>query len=101
MIWSVRVSCQTIALWIGLPVLRSQTTAVSRWLVMPTAARSEALMFAFLSAPSMTSWLRAQISAGSCSTQPGLGKICSCSFWWIPTTSPPWSKIMNRVLVVP
>ena len=49
----------------------------------------------------MTSWLRAQISAGSCSTQPGFGKICSCSFWWIPTTCPPWSKIMKRVLVVP
>ena len=52
-------------------------------------------------APLMTSWLRAQISAGSCSTQPGFGKICSCSFWWIATTPPAWSKIMNRVLVVP
>ena len=30
-------------------------------------------MPAFSSAPLMTSWLRAQISAGSCSTQPGFG----------------------------
>ena len=30
-----RRSCQTIALWIGRPVLRSQTSVVSRWLVMP------------------------------------------------------------------
>jgi hypothetical protein len=29
----------------------------------------------------ITSWLRAQISLASCSTQPGFGKICSCSFW--------------------
>ena len=39
---AVRRSCQTIARWIGSPVARSQTTIVSRWLVMPmpaTAAR--------------------------------------------------------------
>ena len=35
----VRVSCHTIALPTGSPVLRSQTTVVSRWLVIPTAAR--------------------------------------------------------------
>ena len=34
----MRRSCQTMALWIGLPVARSQTSAVSRWLVMPMAA---------------------------------------------------------------
>jgi hypothetical protein len=73
MMLSVRVSCQTIALWTALPVFLSQTTAVSRWFVMPTAARSEALMPALSSAPRITSWLRAQISAGSCSTQPGFG----------------------------
>ena len=68
---------------------------------MPTAARSLAERFAFFNAPSITSVARAQISFGSCSTQPGLGKICSCSFWSMPMTLPPWSKIMNRVLVVP
>ena len=37
---AVRRSCQTMARWIGLPVRRSQTTQVSRWLVMPMAAMS-------------------------------------------------------------
>ena len=34
---AVRRSCQTMALWIGSPVCRSQTMVVSRWLVMPIA----------------------------------------------------------------
>ena len=38
----MRRSCQTIARWIGSPVERSQTTTVSRWLVMPIAATSAA-----------------------------------------------------------
>ena len=37
---AVRRSCQTMALWIGRPVARSQMTVVSRWLVMPSAAIS-------------------------------------------------------------
>ena len=32
------MSCQTIALWTGRPVRRDQTTVVSRWSLMPTAA---------------------------------------------------------------
>ena len=32
---AVRRSCQTMALWIGSPVCRSQMMVVSRWLVMP------------------------------------------------------------------
>ena len=39
---AVRRSCHTIALQIGSPVVRSQTTVVSRWLVMPIAATSPA-----------------------------------------------------------
>ena len=35
---AVRRSCQTMARWIACPVSRSQTTVVSRWLVMPMAA---------------------------------------------------------------
>ena len=31
-----------MALWIGLPVSRSQISVVSRWLVMPMVAMSEA-----------------------------------------------------------
>src|SRR6476646_5147260 len=56
---------------------------------------------AFPHAPSMTWRVRCQISFGSCSTQPGLGKICSCSSCSVATTSPSWLKIMHRVLVVP
>ena len=37
---AVRRSCQTMALWIGLPLTRSQTIVVSRWLVMPMPAIS-------------------------------------------------------------
>ncbi len=70
---AVRVSCQTIALWMGLPERRSHTTVVSRWLVTPTAARSEAVTPALARQPRMTSTLRVQISFASCSTQPGLG----------------------------
>ena len=45
------------------------TTAVSRWLVSPTATRSEAVRFALLRAPSTTSVVRCQISLASCSTR--------------------------------
>ncbi len=62
-----------MALWTGLPVFLSQTTAVSRWLVMPTAARSEALRPVFCRATRITSFERSQISIASCSTQPGFG----------------------------
>src|SRR5919206_322407 len=48
-----------------------------------------------------TSRVLPQISIGSCSTQPARGKICWCSFWPTETTAPSWSKIMQRVLVVP
>jgi hypothetical protein len=72
-IWSVLVSCQTIALYTGLPLPLSQTSVVSRWLVTPTAARSLASIFAFCNAPAITCSLRMVISIGSCSTQPGFG----------------------------
>ncbi len=39
---AVRRSCQTIALPYGSPVVRSQATTVSRWLVMPIAATCSA-----------------------------------------------------------
>ena len=69
----MRVSCQTIAFITGSPVFLSHTTVVSRWLVMPRPEMSSALAPAASSASSMTSCVRAQISFGSCSTQPGLG----------------------------
>ena len=72
----------------------ASATVVSRWLVMPSAAMSSAVAEAADSASSRTSCERAQISLGSCSTHPALGKICSCSFWATLTTLPLWSKII-------
>ncbi len=71
---AVRVSCQTIALCTGWPVRRSHSTVVSRWLVIPMAARSLAPRPARCSALATHDWTLSQISAGSCSTQPGRGK---------------------------
>src|SRR4030042_1156198 len=42
---AVRRSCQTIALYTGLPVSLSHTSVVSRWLVMPLAITSLAVIF--------------------------------------------------------
>lgn len=77
---SVRVSCQTMALWTGSPVFLSQSSVVSRWLVMPIAFTSAAVIPALTTEPATTSWTFSQISVALCSTQPGFGKICSCSF---------------------
>src|SRR5690348_1315257 len=98
---SVRVSCQTIALYTGSPVFLSQTSAVSRWLVMPTAAMSDGLRSALASTSAVTSRVLSQISLALCSTQPARGEICSCSFWATFTTRPSRLKIMHRVDVVP
>ena len=70
---AVRRSCQTMALAIGVPVCRSHSTVVSRWLVMPAATISLACTPAFSSASRATSHWLAKISFGSCSTQPGCG----------------------------
>jgi hypothetical protein len=101
MMRSVRVSCQTIALYQGCPVFGFHTTVVSRWLVTPIAARSAPVRPAARSAPVITSFVRAAISIGSCSTQPGCGRICACSICRRATSAPPASNTMNRVLVVP
>ena len=69
---AVRRSCQTIARWIGSPVARSQTTIVSRWLVMPIAAIAPARPAAAIASRATASVSR-QISSGSCSTQPRRG----------------------------
>ena len=60
----------------GLPVARSQTMVVSRWLVMPMAATSLGCALALAKASSATAICDAAISSGSCSTHPGWGKIC-------------------------
>ena len=51
---AVRRSCQTMARCTALPVARSHTTVVSRWLVMPIAAMSFAFRPAFSSAARQT-----------------------------------------------
>mmetsp|Transcript_19226 Transcript_19226/g.49648 ORF Transcript_19226/g.49648 Transcript_19226/m.49648 type:complete len:234 (+) Transcript_19226:933-1634(+) len=68
---SVRVQFHTIALCSGLPVLRSHTIVVSRWLVIPIPATSSG------ATPRIAAVINArtfsQISMGSCSTQPARG----------------------------
>ena len=70
---AVRRSCQTIARRGDPSVSRSQTTIVSRWLVMPTARSSEASTF-FRTSRTDSS-VACQISSGACSTQPGAGEV--------------------------
>ena len=82
---AVRRSCHTMALWIGLPVALSQTTTVSRWLVMPIAAMSFAVSLALRSAERTVETTLFQISSGSCSTQPESGKCWVNSFWPVAT----------------
>ena len=90
-----------MALAMGRPVARSHTTVVSRWLVMPIAAMSFALVPAIASASCRTpDWL-AQISVASCSTQPGCGKIWPNSRCATPRMVPARSNTMARELVVP
>ncbi len=71
---AVRRSCQTIALAYGSPVVRSQATTVSRWLVMPIAATCSAPTLSTTSSSVVITAV--QISAASCSTQPGWGYHC-------------------------
>jgi hypothetical protein len=62
-----------MALWIGLPLCRSHTTVVSRWLVMPTATTSAAVARALSSTAFTVATVARQISSASCSTQPSAG----------------------------
>src|SRR5258706_486433 len=97
----VRRSCQTIALWIGSPVCRSQTMVVSRWLVMPTPIRSVSERLSLRSTSRATSRWVLKRSIGSCSTQPGCGKIWRNSRCATDTGAPSWSNRIARELVVP
>ncbi len=98
---AVRRSCQTIALWIGSPLWRSQTMVVSRWLVMPTAISSSSGTPLERSASRATSRWVLKISFASCSTQPGCGKICWNSRCATDFGAPFSSKRIARELVVP
>ena len=65
----------------AVPVARSHTTVVSRWLVMPIAAMSFAPTFACFIASRQVAIVELQMSSGSCSTQPDAGKCCGNSRW--------------------
>ncbi len=98
---AVRRSCQTIALCTAWPVARSQRTTVSRWFVMPIAARPPALTPAAFNASRAVSCVDSQISSGSCSTQPGCGKCWANSRCAAPRLRPRPSRTMARELDVP
>ena len=70
---AVRRHCHTMALYTGSPVRRSHRMVVSRWLVMPMAATLRGSMWALSTASASARFSVAQISMGSCSTQPGWG----------------------------
>ena len=93
--------CHTMALYTGAPVCLSQTTVVSRWLVMPMAEISTAVRLDWIKASFITSTMVLSISFASCSTQPGFGKYWVNSFWLTLTMWDSLSKIIARLLVVP
>ena len=97
----VRVSCHTIARWIGTPVALSQITAVSRWLVRPRAAMSSSAMSASAIASLSARRVLRQISSASCSTHPSRGRCWVCSNCAWATTLPRVSVNTTRVEVVP
>ena len=71
---AVRRSCQTMARCSACPVVRSKATRVSRWLVMPRAATVSSDSARRAPTSERVDRTAPQISAGSCSTQPGRGK---------------------------
>ncbi len=90
-----------MALWIGLPVARSQITVVSRWLVMPMAATCAAVTPAFAMAARTVATTPAQISSGSCSTCPSAGKYWVNSCCAVASGANPASNTIARDDVVP
>ena len=90
-----------MALCTGTPVWASHTMVVSRWLVMPMAAMSSPPMPILEIASAITAASEAQISMGSCSTQPGWGKYWVNSCWATEQMFPSWSKTMALEELVP
>mmetsp|Transcript_32599 Transcript_32599/g.77062 ORF Transcript_32599/g.77062 Transcript_32599/m.77062 type:complete len:221 (-) Transcript_32599:103-765(-) len=73
----VRPSCQSIASYSGAPVRLSQTTVVSRWLVIPMPTRSRAVAPAFCSAPAAHVSTVERMAIGSICVHPACGVIVS------------------------
>src|SRR4051794_6545471 len=90
-----------MALWTGRPLARSHRIAVSRWLVIPSAATPLTPTPARASASRQTATESAQMCSGSCSTQPSAGKNCCSSRCALATMRPSASNRIARVLVVP
>ena len=90
-----------MALYTGWPVRRSHRIVVSRWLVMPMPAMALGSMWAASTASDSARDVVAQISMGSCSTQPGWGKICRKGYCALATISPRLLNRMARDVVVP
>lgn len=84
-----------------LAVFFSQITAVSRWLVKPSASMSCSLMSSSASASLKARRVLRQISIGSCSTQPFCGMCWACSNCDWATTLPSVRVMHTRVDVVP
>src|SRR5699024_1623193 len=78
-----------------------QTTAVSRWFVIPMPATSLGSTSDFLNTSDIQLKTEVQISFASCSTQPGWSKNCSNSFCAVSTLTPFSSKRIALELVVP
>src|ERR1700749_1200720 len=68
---------------------------------MPSAHRSSGTRLALSSATRTTSTTLRQISCGSCSTQPGLGKCSRCPCYAIDTTRARSSKTKHLDDTVP
>ena len=98
---AVRRSCQTIAGATARPVLRSHSTTVSRWLVMPMAAISPARTPARSIASRQVAAVVDHRSEGSCSTQPERGKCWRNSSCPVATTARSSPNRIARVEVVP
>ena len=85
----------------GSPVALSHTSEVSRWLVMPMAAKLAAVIPARAMASTAVLYWVVQISRGSCSTHPGRGNSWVNSCLAELTIFPSWLYIMLLELVVP
>src|SRR5699024_12400405 len=85
----------------ALPVFLSQTTAVSRWFVIPIPATSLGSTSDFLNTSDIQLKTEVQISFASCSTQQGWSKNCSNSFYAVSTLNPFSSNRIDLEIVVP
>src|SRR6478752_7606395 len=90
-----------MARWSGRPDDRSHTTVVSRWLVMPIAATASPASSQARTTSVSVATVAAQISSGSCSTQPGWGKYWGNSRYALRTTELASSIAKVRTPVVP